>query len=74
MTTTLNTPGEHAAYIRGLEAREEARRLMAAPEYATSAAAQAKVRAHFLEAYGAGRTVSTAMGPGQVPANPFGRR
>ncbi|MEO3472505.1 hypothetical protein AAFN86_11605 [Roseomonas sp. CAU 1739] len=71
--TTRTTP-EARAFIAGLDARSEVQRIMASPEYrAGDLAAHAKVRAHFLEAYGEGSPAGTAMGPGEVPANPFGR-
>ena len=76
MTTTYTTRIEQDAYIRGLEARAEAQRIMATPAYrAGDPAAHAKVRQHFLDAYpDEVGPVGTALGPGQVPPSPFGRR
>ncbi len=73
--TTFTTRGEQDAYIQGLEAHSEAQRIMASPEYrAGDPAAHAKVRRHFLDAYGGGDgAVQTATDRGQVPASPFAR-
>jgi hypothetical protein len=75
MTETFTDPRDQAAYVAGLDAHAEARRLMGTPEYRNGdAATHARVRVHFAKAYGAGDApVRTATGPGQVPASPFAR-
>lgn len=72
--TTYSTRGEQDAYIAGLEAHAETQRIIASPEYrAGDPVAHAKVRRHFLEAYGDAPVATHAVDRGGVTGNaPFG--
>lgn len=72
--TTYN-PTAAAAMQRRMDEHSEVKRIMASEEYrAGDLAAHTRVRLHFVQAHGLGNPTRTAMGPGQVPANPFGSR